>query len=476
MYVLYVATMKCEKRYRYSAFFAPVAFVVLLVVSTCNVSAQYQPNWDSIDSRPLPAWYDQSKFGIFIHWGVFSVPSFSSEWFWYNWKVGKNKDIIQFMEDNYRPGFTYPDFAPSFHAEFFDPNEWASVLKASGAKYVVLTSKHHEGFTNWPSNYSWNWNSMDVGPQRDLVGDLAAAVRSNKGMHFGLYHSLFEWFNPLYIKDKSNKFASQEYCEKVLWPELMEIINEYQPDVLWSDGDWEAPDTYWNSTEFLAWLYNSSPVKDKVVTNDRWGAGISCHHGGFYTCGDRFSPGTLQKHKWENAMTIDSKSWGFRREAVLADYLDMDELVKLLVTTVSCNGNLLMNIGPTADGRIVPIFEERLRSIGAWLKVNGEAIFETRPWRKQNDTVTPDVWYTNKTTGGVTTVYATFLDWPASNQVVLSDPISSTQTTVNLLGYSAPLKWTGTAGQAGLTVILPSLTPVTIPCQWAWSLKLQNVQ
>lgn len=196
-------------------------------------------------------------------------------------------------------------------------------------------------------------------------------------------------------------------------PQMHEIVNMYKPYVVWSDGDWEAPDTYWNSTEFLAWLYNDSPVKDYVVVNDRWGAGCSCHHGGYYTCSDRYDPreyhtystlsscnidplckcvtdvissDTLQKHKWENAMTIDRYSWGFRREATIDQYLSIEELVAQLVITVrlvwlvlhhydvivyiaySCGGNMLMNVGPTHDGRIAPILQERLEQMGEYHK------------------------------------------------------------------------------------------------------------
>merc|ERR1712038_716314 len=136
-----------------------VSLLVLSIGLGALVDCQYEPNWDSIDSRPLPAWYDQSKFGIFIHWGVFSVPSFGSEWFWWQWQGAHVKSVIDFMEKNYKPGFTYADFGPMFTTEFFDPNQWADVLAASGAKYVVLTSKHHEGYTNWPSAVSWNWDS-----------------------------------------------------------------------------------------------------------------------------------------------------------------------------------------------------------------------------------------------------------------------------------------------------------------------------
>lgn len=209
----------------------------------------------------------------------------------------------------------------------------------------------------------------------DLVDALAQAVAGYPSLHFGLYFSQFEWFNPVYRADKANSFKTQDYVAEVSIPQMHEIVNRYKPHVVWSDGDWEAPYTYWNSTQFLAWLYNDSPVRDFVVVNDRWGSGCACHHGGFYTCSDRFNPHTLQKHKWENALTIDKYSWGFRREATIDQYLSIEDLVAQLVITVSCGGNMLMNVGPTHDGRIAPILQERLGQMGTWLRTNGEAIY-----------------------------------------------------------------------------------------------------
>ncbi|OWF45483.1 alpha-L-fucosidase-like [Mizuhopecten yessoensis] len=452
--------------------------IVFLAVCCCNGltgGTKYTPDWKSLDSRPLPSWYDESKIGIFIHWGVFSVPSYANEWFWYDWKTAKNPAVINFMKNNYPPDFTYADFAPKFTAEFYNADEWANIFSASGAKYVVLVTKHHEGFTNWPSKVSWNWNSMDVGPKRDLVGELAKAVKKKQGMHFGTYHSLFEFYHPLYLQDKANGYRTQDFVRDKTMPELYELVNNYEPEVIWSDGDWEAPDTYWNSTEFLTWLYNESPVKDTVLVNDRWGSNTRCVHGGFWNCNDKYNPGVLQKHKWENAMTLDKRSWGYRRTAHLSDILTMDELVETIASTVSCGGNVLVNIGPTHDGRVVPIFEERLRQMGQWLGVNGEAIYSTLPWTHQNDTITAGVWYTSKKTANGTEVYAIVLDWPRNNKLTLGSPDATSDTVVYLLGYSGKLSWVHGA-QSGVIIQIPEIPYNKMPCQWAWVFKFSNLK
>ncbi|KAL8589411.1 hypothetical protein ACOMHN_021563 [Nucella lapillus] len=448
--------------------------VLLLTLTVACQGIHYLPNWKSIDSRPLPGWYDESKLGIFIHWGVFSVPSFSSEWFWWYWKGEKNPAVVQFMEENYRPDFTYADFAKQFTAEFFQAEEWAKLFESSGAKYIVFVSKHHEGYTNWPSKYSFNWNSMDVGPKRDIVGELAEAVRNHTKLRFGLYHSLFEWFHPLYLQDKANNFTTQEFVARKTMPELYEIVNKYKPEVIWSDGDSEAPDVYWNSTEFISWLYNYSPVKDSVVTNDRWGINISCHHGGFFTCTDRYNPGVKQNHKFENAMTIDKDSWGFRRNADLKDYLTVEDLISTFVVTVSCGGNMLMNVGPTKYGMIAPIYQERLTQMGQWLKVNGEAIYASHPWTHQNDTINSDVWYTMKKNGAQTDVYAVALKWPAGDSLTLGAPVAGNTTVVTLLGQGQGLDYIRT-GHQGLVISLPFIDFSHMPCQWAWTFKITNV-
>ncbi|KAL3306879.1 Tissue alpha-L-fucosidase, partial [Cichlidogyrus casuarinus] len=221
------------------------------------------------------------------------------------------------------------------------------------------------------------------------------------------------WFNPIYLLDKANKFNTQFYSLGKALPELHELVDKYEPELIWADGD-IGPIPYWNSTTFLAWLYNDSPVKDQVVVNDRWGDGCSCKHGGYFNCNDRYRPGKLEQHKWENCYTIDRNSWGFRKEASLSDILSSKELIKGLIETVAFGGNYLLNVGITASGMVTPIFEERLRDIGHWLQTNGEAIFATVPFDPiQQDLTTDSVYYTYKNVSK--TAYALITEWPQNS-------------------------------------------------------------
>jgi len=451
-----------------------VAFVLPLACV-----AKYQPTWESLDARPLPSWFDDSKFGIFVHWGVYSVPSFqcggtTAEWYWHSLELGSGHDCVRaFHNKTYGADFKYADFARDFRAQLFDPVKWAQLFKKSGAKYVVLTSKHHEGFANWPSPQAWNWNSVDVGPHKDIVGLLTDAVR-DAGLVMGLYHSLYEWFNPLYMADENNNGSTTVYVDEILQPQLRDIVNRYKPDVIWSDGDWTMSDTYWKSKEFLAWLYNDSPVRDTVVTNDRWGKNDMCQHGGYLTCADSYNPGVLQPRKWENCLPVDSLSWGYARNNGIGDYRTIAQLLEQLVSTVACNGNLLLNVGPTSDGMIAPIFEERLLQIGTWLEINGEAIYKTKPWKTQNDT--SSVWYTAPKSSS-NTAYAIFVAWPSDGVVRLTKAVpQSSNMVAQLLGYNGNLLWKQNGNN--LAIVLPDTINMSevLRTQSAGTIKLIGVQ
>jgi alpha-L-fucosidase len=225
----------------------------------------------------------------------------------------------------------------------------------------------------------------------------------------------------------------------------------------------------------LAWLYNESPVKDTVVVNDRWGYADTCKHGGFYTCQDHYNPGYLVKHKWENAFTIDKLSWGFRRTANLNDYMTIQELLYQVVTTTSTGGNVLINVAPTSYGKIAPIYEERLRQMGSWLKVNGEAIYASVPWKYQNDTTNSNVWYTSSNDGK--SVYAILLVWPSTtSEVTLGAVVSSSSTVVNLLGSSTgSLPWHAVSETGGIVIDLSNIKSYSLQSDWTWVFKLENI-
>lgn len=440
-------------------------------------SQPYTPDWASIDKRPVPQWFSDAKFGIFIHWGVYSVPAWApasanigvyakyAEWYW--WRINEKSEAGKLFRDyhnqRYGSSFQYPDFAGDFKAEHFNPSQWADVFKKAGAKYVVLTSKHHEGFTLWPSAQSWNWNSVDIGPHRDLCGDLTTAVKA-AGIHMGFYYSLYEWYNPLYRNNL------EKYVDDHMIPQLKDLVNRYEPDIVWTDGEWDHPSEKWKSTEFLAWLYNDSKVRDNVCVNDRWGKETRGVHGGYFTTEydmvhDKVGVGETGR-PWEECRGIGT-SFGYNQVETLDHYMTSDALVDLLVNKVAGGGNLLLDIGPTADGRIPVIMQQRLLDIGTWLKVNGEAIYETRTWKNRPAAEkTQTVFYTVKGND----LYVLCTEWPEKPVVV---PGLKKAGKVTLLGTNVTVKTALSGGK--LTITPPVISPATNPCDYAWVFKISDV-
>jgi alpha-L-fucosidase len=449
-----------------------ILFAALSVTSYSQ--KKYEANWTSIDSRPIPEWFEDAKFGIFLHWGLYSVPAWGptdgsiyekyAEWYWNRMmqpETETGKKFRDFHNKNYGEKFNYQDFVKGFKAEMFDPDQWAEIFKDAGARYVVLTSKHHEGFTLWPSKHSWNWNAVDVGPHRDLAGDLSQAVK-DKGLHMGFYFSLYEWFNPLYREDVDR------YVDQHMLPQLKDLVTRYEPDIVWPDGEWDHPSETWRSTEFLAWLYNESPVKDRVVVNDRWGSETRSNHGDFYTTEydlvhDREVSGEAIQHPWEETRGIGG-SFGYNRNESLDDYESSEFLIHYLVDKVARGGNLLLNIGPTADGRIPVIQQQRLRDIGTWLKINGDAIYGTRAWgNAPAATEGQNMFFTAKGSD----LFAIKTSWDGKKISV--DGVKK-PAKVEMLGYNGEIKFTYSGGR--LTITPPALTPDDNPSPYAWVYKL----
>lgn len=206
-----------------------------------------------------------------------------------------------------------------------------------------------------------------------------------------------------------------------------------------------------------------------MIVNDRWGQNCSCHHGGYYNCEDKFRPKTLPAHKWEMCTSIDKLSWGYRRNMQMSEVTSEAEIISELVQTVSLGGNYLLNIGPTKDGVIDPIFQERLLAVGNWLKINGEAIYATKPWRVHLEKNTT-VWYTSKESN----VYAVFMNWPKGGILQLESPKVTSKTRVKLLGIRRKVKWTK-GSPSGLLINLSHISTPNLPVISAWTIKLKGV-
>ena len=471
--------------------------IACLLLSSFFTNAQtYQPTWESLDKRPVPQWFNDGKFGIFIHWGVYAVPAYVPKGRYAEWYQNALQGTDSATKAYHRAKFgnlSYYQLADQFKAELFNPDEWAKLFEQSGAKYIVLTSKHHDGYTLWPSkdaNRTWGfpWNAMDIGPKRDLLGDLFKAVRKTS-VHAGMYYSLYEWFNPLWKTDKA------KYATEHAWPQMKELISTYQPDVFWTDGDWDASDETWKSKEFLTWVYNESPVKDRIVTYDRWGTGLRFKHGSVYT--PEYQPDLdFEHHAWEESRGM-GHSYGYNREEDAWDYNSSQSLVYHLLDKVSRGGNFLLDIGPDEHGKIPPIMQERLLQIGEWLKINGEAIYGTQRWKQVSQwsegkrdykakkgedimmklTVDPNPGYATKEVfytynANTNSLYVIFPKYPSGKKLVLKNLGNASANEIRFLSTNEKLN---SSKQGNNPVIsLPEYDPNKIKSPYAYAVKIKN--
>ena len=354
-----------------------IAFLFFLAFSAISAVSQVLPTWESINQRGYPQWFSDAKLGIFIHWGVYSVPAYASkEGYaeWYYRGLMTNDDRKAFQERIYGKDFRYEDFAPLFKGELWDPDEWAELFKKSGAKYVLLVSKHHDGYCLWPSQYASGWNTVDVGPHRDVCGELTEAVRK-QGLKMGFYYSLPEWTSPIHrwYVDPDNDIA--EYVDTHMIPQLKELVARYKPTVLFTDGEWRNNAEQWHARELISWYYNT--VGEEAIVNDRWGDG---QQHGFRT--PEYSAGiTLTDRPWAECRGL-GRSFGLNRNEPLENYMTSEELIRHFCVLVAAGGGMTLNVGPAADGKIPLLQQERLLDLGQWLKTNGEAIYGTQPYKK----------------------------------------------------------------------------------------------
>ncbi len=429
---------------------------ILEHVDQVNREGTFRPDWESLRNYKVPDWYKDAKFGIFIHWGVYSVPAFGNEWY----------PRLMYMRDSdeykhhiavYGPQdkFGYKDFIPRFKAEKFDPAAWARLFKDAGAKYVVPVFEHHDGFAMYDSGLS-DWTAAKMGPRRDLVGDLAKAVRS-EGLHLGasshrVEHNFFlgvgreihsdvndpqyaAFYGPAHhwLESKPDTplandftFVSQAWTHDWL-ARSAEIVEKYHPEIMYFDWWVGQPSVREDLTRFTAFFYNTSEKSGAVgVINYK---DYAMQENSAVLDIERGQISGIRPLYWQTDTSISNKSWGYIENDT---FKSPEFIVHQLVDIVSKNGNLLLNIGPRSDGTIPDEVQQVLLDVGSWLKVNGEAIYGTRPWRVFGEGPTKPVEGAFHDTDVLAftaedfrftakgdTLYAIELNWPANREAVI---------------------------------------------------------
>jgi alpha-L-fucosidase len=449
----------------------------------------YEPTWESVSSHRPPAWFQDAKFGLSMHWGLYAVPAHQSEW--YVRHMYGTPEIVSWHQEHFGPQdkFGYKDFIPMFTCEKFDPNDWAELFKQAGARYIMPAAEHHDGFALWDSALT-KFDAKDMGPKRDLIGELATAMRK-QGLKFGVTNHRMEHFNlinpvaglktdlddPAWAEFYSVADRSSEARQRFLrdWvARNLELIDKYQLDLLWWDNGVNSREYDPLKLEVFAYFYNRAQEWGKEVTMVTRG---QASLGGHIEDYERQMRGltTIQAAPFE---VHDSpfQRWGYLSDA---HYWNVDDIIWRLVENVSRNGNLLLNLAPKANGSIPEEQKQLLLETGRWLRVNGDAIYGTRPWTRFGEGkslnnnpryVAQDIRFTTKGD----TLYAIFMAWPGAEGIITS--LANGQSPpgkigkVELLGHPGNLDFTRDA--EGLKVKFPDQRP----CDFAYSLKITGLK
>ncbi|HVU68549.1 MAG TPA: alpha-L-fucosidase [Ktedonobacteraceae bacterium] len=469
-------------------------------LQTALETGPFEARWDALTGYTVPSWYADGKFGIFIHWGVYAVPAFDNEWYSRNMYI---QDSVAFKHhvETYGPQttFGYKDFIPMFTAEKFDPDAWAALFRQAGARYVVPVAEHHDGFAMYDCSLS-PWNAARMGPRRDVLGELATAIRG-QGLTFGLSSHRAEhwWFmngGRAFPSDVQDARYQDFYGPAQLDPEnnppntaflddwmarLCELVEKYQPQLLYFDWWIEQPAFQPYLPRLAAYYYNRAAQWQRgVVINYKQNDFKDRHafaEGSAVYDVERGQLAGINPRFWQADTSIMRNSWCHISAPV---YKTASSLIIDLVDVVSKNGTLLLNVGPRADGTIPEQDSALLLAIGRWLTVNGEAIYGSRPWKiyGEGPTETAGGSFTDGqerhftgqdmrfTTQGET-LYAIILAWPADGRVLITSLAAGSELhpapieQVELLGSSRPVSWTRTP--TGLLLHFPDEQPWEYP-------------
>jgi len=440
----------------------------------------YEPNLESLAAHPMPEWFHDAKFGIFVHWSVSSIPAFAppnkrgigdvdlanpesvawmfkntpyAEWYWNSIRI-EGSPAQRHHRQTYGADYPYEAFAAQFIdlSRGADVEAWADLFARAGARYVVFVTKHHDGFLLWPSRHP-NPHRTAWQTERDFVGELTRAVRA-RGLRMGLYYSGgIDWtFHGLPIDSLETFLSSVPQSEayaRYADAHWRELIDRYEPALLWNDiGYPERADP----ARLFADYYNRLP--DGVVNNRFMiGGGPGGQHHDYvtpeYAVLDR-----IVERKWETVRGLGG-SFGFNRAEPEDHLLRAEEIVHMLADVASKNGNLLLNVGPTANGLVPWAQASRILAVGQWLRINGEAIYGTRPWREADGRTTDGVSVRFTRKDGM--LYAIVFGAAAATVCTLERLQARDDSEVRLLGYGQPLRWH--RQDAGIGVELPGDMP-----------------
>jgi len=456
----------------------------------------YEPRWGSLCQHQIPEWLKDAKFGIYTHWLVSSVPACGGNGTWYPHNMyRKGTKQYNYHVKHYGPPekFGFKDFIPMFKAEKFNADDWADLFKASGARFAGPVAEHHDGFAMWDSKWT-KWNSVKMGPKRDIVGELEKAIKA-RGMKFvtAFHHAENWYFYPVWNKqfDCSNpKYSGlygpihqkgekpNEQFMKVWQNKLIEVIDKYDPDYIWFDFQLDKIRADY-VRDFLAYYYNKAIERNKQVIVSYKGHDLPPGAGIVDLELGRMDK--LTYYCWITDTSVDDQgAWSYVQDA---GFKPANTLIDNLIDRVAKNGFLLLNVGPKPDGTIPETARQRLLEMGAWLKVNGEAIYGTRPWLVAEEGPTKiskggafnernEVTYTGRDirfTCKGDVLYAICLDWPGDEITIksLRRLHNGEIKSVSMLGSSEKLKWSFD-GKRGLSIS----TPEQKPCKYAYAFKI----
>lgn len=436
--------------------------ILLFCFLSLGVSAQKESKTQH-DARM--AWWRDATFGLFIHWGLYSVPAGE-----YQGKQLNNTTAEWIMQVAKIPIPEYETYAKSFNPTQFDATAWVKMAKQAGVKYIVITAKHHEGFGLWNSEIS-NYDVFDASPfKRDILAELNDACKL-AGIKMCFYYSIMDWHEPNAESKKEYPHQNtlnpdwDKYRETYMKPQLKELVTKYQPAVLWFDGEWIPEWTESQGKELYAWLRNMNP---NMIINNRVGKGrkgmngMNAYHdaaGDFGTPEQEILEGTADSD-WESCMTMND-TWGFNKND--NNWKSSTTLIHNLIDIAAKGGNYLLNVGPTAEGLIPNTSIERLAEMGNWLKINGEAIYATHSLKQYKEG--ENIKFTTSKNKKI--VYA-FILKNEENEVVINTIKPKKGSNITMLGVKKPLTYHVNT-DTSITVHYPN----NLPCQHAWVIKIR---